>query len=204
MASENKADPQWVRETLVEDLADLQRAEGKIPETRKLEQIIDEDIRYTEALDREAKFRPGKSLTKVQAEAEADKGESVEKAEHAKGRWATPEESRAADKEATKRVYRSDFKEGTDPIPTPCKCGKCRVCCMRLRLSFLSMPDDTGEPIYPKYFRRINDELWSWKLGTGPYFRQPVSTGRRVLQRRLEQICDESNGIPGLGYWWVK
>jgi hypothetical protein len=187
-----------VRESLAEDLADIERGQGKIPDTRTIEAIVDEDIRHHDAMEREQKWQPPLPKKKNAPDT------PLSKAGPAEGRWATKDEARAANKEAEVRPYRDDFAEGTDPTPKACTCGVCRICKMRMRLAYLVQPGDAGRPMFPVWFRRVNDELFSWKLGVGPYRELKVSEGKPMLQRRLEQICDESNSLIGLGGWWVK
>jgi hypothetical protein len=115
------ADPQWLRSSLAEDLAAFDRAHGRIPHTRSIERVVDEDIRRWQAVERERKATPPPAAP---VKVEGDKRHDVAK--------------RTAEGKQGEHVGRMRF-DARDAIAdeqrAPCACGgaACRRCKLRLR-----------------------------------------------------------------------
>lgn len=205
--------PQWVRETLVEDLADIDRGRGRLPDSRALESIVDEELRQYEALKREAK---PKSRIKRPPEAGLDKQDPAKDLAERKG-W------------QLRRDYEPPKPQTVAHSPNRCACGggRCKYCKMWVRISTLLQ-------MHPDYRRRVKQKLeaglregrpkaasLSWDLFLFPRFAQMIMEAHstrqrklgeyegkgpkecdRILRRKLEDIADKSTSV--LGPWWVK
>lgn len=187
------ADPQWVRETLCEDLADLARQRGKLPDTRAIEETIDEDIRLFQAENRERKV--GAPLPTAQ-ERDPEERHSIAK-------------SKAED--ANARLGVTD-NVGDEVLPAGCECGgHCRLCKMRARMLQLIEPVPMAERKlkvewwlncrYPKYAKEVIEAYGRYKF-SGQAIRGENKKQRNLaMVRRLEDICTRSNSLIGLGEW---
>ena len=183
--SANKPSPEWVRTTLSEDLADAQRERGIQPETRKIDAVVAEDLRFFEAKKREGEIKPPPG-------------------DEAKDRLREQIASRNVKRKVgDNTTYFHRPIAADDPelnTPTRPSDPTTRVAKMQLRLHALCQRDpELGHYMYPAWAREIADEVYSHKLGVGPYRHVAQWEHAPMLQRRLENICDRSNAIIGLG-----
>jgi hypothetical protein len=198
------ADPQWLRSSLAEDLAAFDRAHGRIPHTRSIERVVDEDIRRWQAVERERKATPPPAAP---VKVEGDKRHDVAK--------------RTAEGKQGEHVGRMRF-DARDAIAdeqrAPCACGgaACRRCKLRLRIAALMEPAPLTEhqrvpaseswknAKHPSYAREVY-RVWEW-MTFNPRARRlrearPVELEREVT-RKLEDIADRSStAVIGLGPW---
>lgn len=190
------ADPQWLRSTLCEDLADMDRAAGRVPDTRAIEAVVDEDIRLWAAQSREAK----PVTAKPQKQADDRQHEAAK---------------RIANEREVEFRHNGPVQDEAPRKLCPCGGSACKHCKMRLRLAALMEPLPLKERKhlgpqmhhncrYPAFAKEIID-VWSWMT-----FAKRAKVHRKkgeleaVVMRKLEDICDRSTAIIGLGPWWVK
>lgn len=182
---------QWLRSTLCEDLADLSRANGQVPDTRAIEAKVDEDIRR---------------WSRQQSEQ--------------KPRWSSPVDKKPDDErhQAAKHLAQErDFdlkvsKAEDDVLPGACPCGGvCHMCRLRQRLLVLMEPVPLAERIpkvemwknakRPAWAKEVLD-AWAWmKFSKRARALKGKGELERVMLRKLEDIADRSTAIPGLGGW---
>lgn len=176
-------DPLTLKHELVADWAEGERRYGFSPDVNKIEKTVSLDLSRWE---QERKAQVARARTK--AKEQKDVGDRLDK---------------TTDGTTWKKTLRQ--QRTPDGLPTyKCLCGECKYCKMTRRLAWLMMADVDGKPRYPAFWRELNHHNWSWKLGVGEYRRLSKADGARMLIRKLEDLCDRSNALPGLGNWWVK
>lgn len=181
----------WLRTTLCEDLADLERRRGRVPDTKAIERVIDEDIRRWSAENRERKFQYAPKVEKKPLDEQHD----------------------AAKRAAREKGLEFKAKAAQDEIVNrTCQCGGiCRHCKLRARLLVLleSLPMQERTPKAPAWQNCRRPEwarqvigVWSW-MTFHPNAKLLKKKGEleRVVVRKLEDIADRSNAIIGLGQW---
>ena len=218
----SKVDPLWVRETLCEDLAEIDRKCGRLPDTETIEQVVAEDIRIFQASERLAKPFDNKARKAKETAAKAEERKALEAENRAKGLTNDGlDKGRPAFDLAEKLGYKLIKK----PVPQTgplnlshrvmCECGgdRCKDCKLYARVQELCRPEHGSKP---------RDLRFEYKDGAGvPYAHLIVNEAYRrgrmqdeykgkspkvcdaILRRRLEDIADKSNAHPGLGNWWV-
>ena len=183
------ADPQWLRSTLCEDLADFERKQGRLPDTRVIESVVNEDIRRWQADIREAKH--------------------VYKSKRATDNTHDPAR-RVAEKKGV--TFSHSAKVEDELIKPTCQCGGiCRACKLRARMLQLIEPLPWQErkpktPMseqckYPKFASEVF-ALWAWMLmARNAKVARKKGELERIVYRRMTDIADRSNSIIGLGEW---
>jgi len=202
-----QAKPTWVRETLCEDLADIDRAAGRVPDTRAIERIVDNDLATYEA-----QLREQKAPTKYDTDGTLKTAEGYDYNDPA------PDMARAAgasfyraDGEATERKVRQ--------APTFsgnfCACnaaGTCKQCKLIARITLClshrgGRPRDTVERdgvefTAPALAKDVLRQYWAHKMGALQYRGKGSVDRDRIYARALEDIADRSTAV--FGPWWVK
>jgi len=191
----NDVSPQWVRETLCEDLADIDRASGRLPDTRAIERVVEADITRAQASWREAKPK-------------------------LEPRKAEDNTHDAAKRAAASHGHEFAAKKAPDePIRQhACKCGggRCRHCKMFIRVAALLEQVPRAEQVakaepwknarHPAFARELIHLFMLPKMSRRAIdikARDPKQWDR-IVRRKIEDICDRSNAIVGLGPWYTK
>lgn len=200
MAAEvTKPSPQWVRETLCEDLADVDRKRGRLPDSAAIERAVSGDIQAFQAQEREAKpqRRPGNSKGKLTRDG-LDK--------------ARPAQDLAA-KLGYELYKRKPKRERPRQLTCICNGGRCKRCRLFIRINELVglRPHTIGHKQtrkldykYPRFAPLIIEETTLCNMGLRQYQGITAQQRNRMLLRAMESFADQSNGIPGLGAWWIK
>jgi len=189
--------PQWVRETLCEDLANLARSHGDMPKTRVIEKIVDEDLRIFQQEERRKGTDHIKHEMPVNVGPKATTADGLDKADPA---------GDLADR------FGFMLKRGTAPqfdprAPDRCLCGQCRVCKLSDRVATLCQLRPGTKPadrdfLFKVYAEDIIYHWWHWRRFSGPYAQLTAQDTNRAFWRAMENIADKTTGI--LGNWWVK
>jgi len=185
------ASPSWLRTTLCEDLAEVQRRQGMVPDTVLIEKAVDEDIRRWSAENRERKFQ---YTPKIEKKADDERHEAAKRV--------------AQDKDLS-----FSSKPVTDDVLTAhCPCGGvCKNCKLRARLLQLMEPLPVAERTpkvevwknakRPAWCREVLN-VWTWMtFSKRAKVLKKKGELERVVLRKLEDIANRSNSILGLGEW---
>ena len=195
----SEVNPQWVRETLCEDRAELYRDSGMMPDTREIESTVDADIRLFQAqerINRDKGIAPPKRVEPI-AQPKTVTRDGLDKTDPAG--------------DLAERLNWK-LKRG-DELRTPtgqrqrCLCGACKVCKLAIRLSVLTQLRPGYRPKQKDFFfpQYANDIVWHYvahKRLKGPYAGLSMQDAGRAFSRAMEDICDRST--KELGNWWVK
>lgn len=180
----------WLREALCEDYAEVDRQRGRLPNTKTIEWLADRDIENWQANEREKKHVWDRAPDR------------------------SDEDRHQAAKEIAKKggaKLRVTDNIGDSPITKECPCGNvCKYCKMRARMLQLIEPLPPGERKkdreahlnckYPGFAKEILD-LWNWsKFSRRGQSMDPKDRDKELL-RKLENICDRSRSVIGLGDW---
>jgi len=177
-----KPTPTELREGLCEDLADLQRDAGKLPDNREIEKQVDQDIAYWAARRREAK--PVKK-EKVILD---PNGNPAKKIAQEKG---LRMDVRPYDD--TDDVRLNTFLANLDPIS--------RLYRIRMRLELLCSKRN-GEFVYPKFANEFIREYFNLKMYRREYKNLSEVDRSRRFWTKVQDLCDRSTlEIIGLGPW---
>jgi len=202
------ADPQWLRSSLVEDLAGMVKASGEQVNMRAIEASVDEDIREWAAREREHPPRPVSDAAPPPRDTDACLDVAQQRANQREAKCTKTSQLRAN----CNGVVEDDIQEHE------CQCGgECKFCCMRQRILALM------EPLPVKERWHVGPELWL-NCKYPAFAKEIIRNGQARLRapglspmrqrgqsdkdmnaetiRRLEDICDRSNSVPGLGRWW--
>lgn len=190
--------PQWVRETLCEDLADLARKAGKMPDSRRIEKIVDEDLRVFQAEERRKGTQNQKHVMPSSINvAPATTRDGLDKIDPA---------ADLADRHGflLKRGLAPTMDERA---PGRCLCGVCKVCKLSDRIATLVQIRPGTKPaqrdfMFRKYAEDVLYHWWHWRKFTGPYAQLEAKDTNRAFWRAMENIADRSTAE--LGNWWVK
>ena len=203
-------DANWLRTSLCEDLAEIDRKAGRLPNVAAIEATIDHDIQQWAAMNREAKPAPPAPEGPPERDPEACLGPAQAVADR-----------RSSKNQHTKGLRAAHGGFVPDEIQEPpCQCGGiCKQCKMRARLLAIMEPLPLKERMhvgplvwlncrYPKFAEEC---IRVWQAiqrapGLSPKRQRYMSDEdlNAWAQRKLEDICDRSNTLPGLGSWWVK
>lgn len=186
----------------------MDRARGRIPDTRAIEHCVDHDIQQWAAMNREAQ----PVIPKAREERAMDACMGVAEAVAAR------RESQCIKTSNLRPKMGGLVADEIQELPCPCG-GQCKACKMRARLLAVM------EPLPLKERMHVGPEVWlnckypelakecvrTWQAiqrspGLSPK-RQRFMSEKDLnawAQRKLEDICDRSNAIPGLGPWWVR
>jgi hypothetical protein len=178
--------PQWVRETLCEDVAIAQRNRGQVPDTRAIESQVAEDIRTWAAHEREAKRAPRKKAPKLDKK--------------------NPAESLARD-----LGYELIKKPVGSPVPKRKRCmcnhASCKSCKLwsRIRTLLQLRPGYQARQMdfmFPAYAREIVQASRDCERRQRKFAGLNATDANRALLRAMQDIADRSTAV--LGNWWVK
>lgn len=175
-------EPRELKDALVNDWIEGERKHGVSQDPAKIERTVVRDLDRWERERKNARPRAEK-LAKEQKVIKKRINEST-------------------------TVFQRPVPQEPDHVPfskMPCGvCGQCKLCKMSMRLATVVQLDEHGQPLYPALHKQFTYEHWMSKIGAGPYYKlSAVDIARRLL-RRCEDICDQSNGIPGFDNWWVQ
>jgi hypothetical protein len=202
--------PMWVKETLVEDTILGARKRGVDMNPGDVQRIIESDLRLVDAMERDEKPRQ-----------KAPESKSV------KDRTGTKERPLDPAGDVTRElseVRGQKVKMRNRPITnkspahkrTRCLCGQCRACKMTHRMGILmqrypstviATPDgclNWHAFMFPGYARECWALMENYKQSAGPFRGKKRTERDSMVVRLMEDICDRSNVLLGLGNWWVK
>lgn len=194
MATETTADPLWVRETLCEDLASVDRQSGRLPDTRAIEHVVSGDIHAFQAQQREAKPARAREPQKPKQNA------------------------KQVAKELGYELYKKPIPKKEQKTPR-CVClgGRCKRCKLFIRIDQLMklepglsgaalrvMPFKYKDSKGLEFGRELVEITYRCNQKRGEFKGLNAVDANRLLLRRLEDVADKSNGVPGLGAWWTK
>lgn len=182
--SEYKPNPsaQWVKQTLAEDDAALERAAGRLPDSRAIEDRVSAQLRGFDARaperDRRAAYKSAQQLTQRQRTAwnnigtryRLGKGIQLKKA----------------------KISRH---------PAECTCADCKLR-DRIRHLIELYPGTVfrqSDFMFPRWAKLIAQEFTDHKRSKGKYAGYPQAECELILKRALEDIADKSTGV--LGEW---
>lgn len=216
----NDVSPQWVRETLCEDLAEMDRSAGRIPDTRTIEQVVDGDIRSFEGQERDKKKVDNKARKAAEMAAKEEERRALAAENRAMGLTNDGLDKNDPAGDLAKKMGYKLIRVPVAPQPkvsrrATCECGgwKCKTCKLYARIQELLKPEAASRPREQKYHykvpgghgmtyaRMILDESLRRGQMRGEYRGQDALVCDAILRRRIEDIADRSNAHPGLGNW---
>lgn len=221
-APTNNVDPLWVRRTLCEDLAEIDRKSGRLPDTETIEQVVAEDIRLFQASERIAKPVDNKARKAKEMAYKHEERRAAEAENRAMGLTNDGlDKGRPAHDLAAKLGYRLISKPVPQTQPgqvsrrVTCDCGgwRCKDCKLYARIQELCKPEHGSAPRDLRfeykdgngnaYAHAVVNEAYRRGRGQAEYKGKPDKVCDAILRRKLEDIADLSNAHPGLGNWYV-
>lgn len=186
-------DPHWVRDTLIEDYRETARKRGVEPALADLETVVMGDLANYEAVTREQrkaaprrKEQPAPSAVGAPAKALADETG-----------W------QVAKRPLPDKPPRKRFASFLDQKPENAKQA---AAIMRLgqvlQPKSWFRPSQTMDYTVPRLAQRFVETMQELDRGMGEFEGKSAEDARRIVWRRVEDICDQSTGA--LGPWWVK
>jgi hypothetical protein len=202
MANKGEINPnpsdQWVKQTLVEDERLRYRRFGIDVPVADIDRQVQKDLRIADKEKNSAPPPPS-----------PDSGTPVHRSEDPAG---------DAARELGYKYQKGGGLGGLlEPKRFRCNCnGKGhKFCALLLRMKILmarvgqtkSVGGDRIRGInfmHPEYGLAIAELFADYTLKRGMFKEASAPDGHRILLASMENICDRSNGIPGLPNWWVK
>ena len=192
---------QWVRDTLVEDRKKQLSELGVDASSTAVEEQVKRDLVITDNLNERVKPRATPPLPPPPA--------------------GNPAKGMA--QESGAEFYQAPIDKCPNAKQMQCPVCKghgtmfnCKFCALQVRMALLTARGDQKSKnvggdrlqhidyIYPKFALEI---LWlhvHHQLGSGAFRDIPREHSHGMLLRKMEDICDRSNSIPGLPNWWIK
>lgn len=179
-------DPAWVRDTLREDHAEWSRERGVVPDSRVIEEQVAEDLRRHEAKKREAKPAHRRIIRTSDPAADMARESGAEL------------QRRAFNELQERRRVIARQRALVRDIKNPWARA------LRARMLELVRRVDGGGPTdfaYPAFAREYLSAYFDWKFRQGDFRGRTAREANMILSRKVEDIADRSNAIPGLGDW---
>jgi hypothetical protein len=185
-------EPQWVRETLVEDYLGVARRNGQNPNVADVERLALNDLAVTEAVRRDDKPRAPKAKTPA----------PVDRVPQA-ARKAAGELGWEVTKRPIGQPRKSAFKSFMNKPP-----GNPKQAAAIMRLGQILSPKSNFRPskefdyVLPRLAQKFAETMQALDRGRGEYEGKSEIDCERITWRVVEDICDKSTGV--LGPWWVR
>ena len=183
-------DPRELHSELVGQRARFVKDRGAEVDTRAIEDMTKRDLELVDRLEANAKPKPKR----------IKEGRDPSEVSHVAAKM--------AQEDGYKGMYKRALpaSSGLSVVSSP----KVQALVMRMHElcrkndDSLKSLDQRSSFVYPEYAIAITRETADFNLKRRYYRGRSRPEQRRIYFRKIEDICDRSNGIPGLPNWWTK
>lgn len=182
-------DPQWVKETMVEDYLEIARRRGVDASSADAERVALGDLESYEALQRDAKPRQAKAPV-------VDREHPAEKMAEELG-WKMFKRPIAQRPKAPSVTAFLSKRPGS-----PKQAAAIARLGMILKPASWFRPSKEFDYALPRLASSFVQSMRELEAGRGEFAGKSAKDCERIMWRRVEDLCDKSTGR--LGPWWVK